>query len=160
MTQRTGWVESQGHQLAYVANIMLARRNSWLQRIFTRQLTYKRQTFDTNPISQQMLSAIAPNVSQQDPNALFSLFNGIHRLEISHQLKAIGIPCYLFVSTHDPVVSAEQSLRLIGEVPLAKKVIFSELGHMPFMEDTAAYQSALKAAIDDITERSESYVGE
>lgn len=145
---------------AFVANIMLARRSPWLQGIFTRQLAYKRRTFDTNPISQQMLSAIAPNVSQQDPHALFSLFNGIHRLEISHQLKANRTPCYLFVSTHDPVVSAKQSLRLIEEVPLAKKVIFSEVGHMPFMEDTEAYQRALKAAIDDITKQSEKYVGE
>jgi pimeloyl-ACP methyl ester carboxylesterase len=96
-----------------------------------------------------MLANIESDTVRQDPAALFSLFNGISRLAIADQHSAIKLPCTLFVGSHDPVVQPQQSLVLISQLPKAKTVIFKNVGHMPFMEDTEAFFDALEQAITD-----------
>jgi len=137
----------------FVANIALSRISHFVQRVFAILLANNRKAYRSSPLSQRMLDNIQPNTSQQDPTALFPLFNGIGRLEIADQLHAISIPCYIFAGTHDPVVPAKQSLVLAGEIPHAKTVVFRNVGHMPFMEDTEAYFNAIEQAVSDITAR-------
>src|SRR5690606_29429082 len=90
------------------------------------------------------------------PAALFTLFNGIARLEIADQLGRITIPCYLFSGTHDPVVPPAQSLVLVSKISHARSVVFQGVGHMPFMEATDAYFEELTLALQDITEQTDS----
>lgn len=134
----------------FVANIKLAGKSHIIQRVFASLLAYNRRAYRASPLSQRMVDNIRPNVSQQDPAALFPLFNGIGRLEIADQLHRINMPCYIFAGTHDPVVPAKQSLLLAGNIPHAKIVVFRDVGHMPFMEDTEAYVAALEQALTDI----------
>lgn len=134
----------------FSVNIALARQSAFIQRVFASLLANKRQAYRASPLSQRMIENIRPNMSQQDPAALFPLFNGISRLEIADQLHRIEMPCQLFVGTHDPVIPAEQSLLLASRIPHAKTVAFRDVGHMPFMEDTEAYFAALEQAVKDI----------
>ncbi len=81
----------------FVANIALSRISRFVQRVFASLLAYNRKAYRSSPLSQRMLDNIEPNTSQQNPSALFPLFNGISRLEIADQLHAISIPCYTTV---------------------------------------------------------------
>jgi len=134
----------------FVSNIVLAQRSHFIQRAFASQLAYNRSAYRLSPLSQRMIDNIKPHTSQQDPAALFKLFNGIGPLEIADQLHRIRIPCYIFAGLHDPVVPAEQSLVLASRIQNAKTIVFHNVGHMPFMEDTAAYFNALEHALIDI----------
>ncbi len=139
----------------FVANLALAKLSRFIQRMFASFLANDSRAYRANPQSQRMLDNIRLNVIQQDAYALFSLFNGIHTLDILDQLSAISIPCYLFAGTHDPVVSASQSLALAGEIPKAKMVVFHGVGHMPFIESTDIYYDALEHALVDIVQQAE-----
>ncbi len=134
----------------FAANIALAGKSRFIQRVFASLLAHNRQAYRASPLSQRMIENIRPNVRAQDPAALFPLFNGIGRLEIADQLQRITVPCYIFAGTHDPVVPAKQSLLLVGKIKHAKTVVFPNVGHMPFMEDTGAYFTALEQALADI----------
>ncbi|MBN2080354.1 MAG: alpha/beta hydrolase [Spirochaetes bacterium] len=134
----------------FASNIALARRSSFIQRTFSSLLAYNRKAYRSSPLSQRFIENIGPNTRQQDSDALFSLFNAIGPLEIADQLHQISIPCYIFAGTHDPVVPAKQSLVLAGNIRHAKTVVFRNVGHMPFMEDTEAYFTALEQALTDI----------
>lgn len=136
----------------FVCSILLARASRFVQRLLAGLLAYDRRAYRSSPLSQRMLENIRPNTSQQDPAALFALFNGISRLEIGHRLHEINVPCYIFAGTHDPVVPAEQSLLLAGEVPNAKTVVFRNVGHMPFVECPEAYFRGLGQALANIAD--------
>lgn len=138
-------------QRLFVSNILISQCSRFVQRTFASHLAYDRKAYRLSPLSQRMLENIRPNTSQHDPAALFSLFNGIGSLEIAGSLGEIDIPCYIFAGTHDPVVSAEQSLVLASEIPNAKTVVFKGVGHMPFMEDSDAYFRALEQALAEMT---------
>lgn len=135
----------------FMANLALSRRLPSMQQFFARQLAYQRDAYEASPLSANMLQAIASDVRQHKPLALFHLFHGIHHLAIAERLADIRVPCYLFVGTHDPVVPAEQSLQLAGSTPGAHLVVFSEVGHMPFIEATADFQAALMTTIKQLS---------
>lgn len=135
----------------FITNIALAQRSLLIQRVFARKLAYNLRAYRSSPLSQRMIDNIRPNTRQQDPAALFPLFNGIGPLDIADQLYKIRIPCYVFAGTHDPVVPAEQSLILASNIQHAKIVTFRNVGHMLFMEDTEKYITALEQALTDIT---------
>jgi len=134
----------------FALNIRLAGKSHFIQRVFASLLAYNRRVYRANPLSQRMIENIRPDVCAQNPAALFPLFNGISRLEIADQLDQIDMPCYLFAGTDDPVVSAKQSLLLAGNIVGANTVVFRNVGHMPFIEDTEAYTAALEQALNDI----------
>lgn len=137
----------------FATNIWIARRSPLVQRAFAATVAHDKQSYRASPSSERMLDDVRANGRQQDATALFHLFNGISRLEIGHRLRDIRVPCHVFAGTHDPVVSAAQSLLIAGEVPGANTVVFRNVGHMPFMEDTEAYFDALAHALVDINER-------
>ena len=126
---------------------------SLVQRVFTAMLAHEARAFRASPLSARMLDKIRADTRGQDPAALFCLFNGISSLEIGHRLREIRVPCHVFAGTHDPVVPPVQSLLIAGEVPGANTVVFRNVGHIPFMEDTEAYFSALERVLADITDR-------
>ncbi len=134
----------------FVANLALARPSRFMQRIFAATLAYDQSAYRANPLSQRMLENIEPNVRQQNFADLFPLFNGISRLEIADLLGEIDIPCYVFAGTHDPIVPARQSLLLSSSIPGANMVVFQNVGHMPFIEDTENYCNALEEAVTRI----------
>ena len=134
----------------FVANIRISQKSRLVRSIFASLLAYDSQVYRANPLSQRMLANIERDSLQQDPVALFTLFNGIGALDIADQLRQINIPCYIFAGACDPVVTAEQSLVLAGKIPNAKLVVFQHVGHMPFMESPDAYFEALEQALSDI----------
>ncbi len=138
-------------KILFIANLSLSRQSRLIQRFFAKSLAHDRKAYGSNPLSLRMLDNIHPNMSQQRYSDLFTLFNGISRLEIADQLRQISIPCYIFAGTHDPVVHAKQSLLLSSEIPNAKTVFFHNVGHMPFIEDTSNYFSALENAISNMS---------
>lgn len=147
------WLAGLGRWTKYLfmANLLSARNNAFVQRTFASLLAHDRKAYLANPLSQKFLDNIGPNTRAQDAAALFELFNGISRLEIGHELGRIAIPCYVFAGSHDPVVPASQSLVIAGGVPGAKIVVFPGAGHMPFIESADACAHALEAAIDDLS---------
>lgn len=138
----------------FAMNIKIAARSKLVQKVFASLLAHDRKAYNRSPLSQRMLENIRANTEAQDPAALFCLFNGISKLEIGHKLREITMPCYVFAGTHDPVVSAAQSLLIAGEVPDANIEVFRNVGHMLFMECTEQYFGALERALNDITDRS------
>lgn len=136
----------------FAFNIRISQVSSFVRRTFASLLAYDRRAYRANPLSQRMLENIETDTCQQNPAALFVLFNGISTIEIADQLVEISIPCHIFSGSHDPVVPSAQSQVLIGEIPNAKSVVFQNVGHMPFIEDTDAYFHALQQALTDITE--------
>lgn len=137
----------------FAANFALARKSQFIQSVFASLLAHNRRAYRASPLSRRMIENIRPNIRQQDPAALFPLFSGIGSLEIANQLHRITMPCYIFAGTDDPVVPAKQSLVLAGNIQHAKIVVFRDVGHMPFMEDTAAYVAALEQALADIADQ-------
>ena len=137
-------------KIPFMLNILLAKKSDFIQRTFAGLLAHDRRAYRLNPRSRRMIENIQPNTGQQDPAALFPLFNGIGKLEIADQLHRITMPCYLFAGTHDPVVPASQSLVLAGNIQHARTVVFRNVGHMPFTEDGETCDAALEQALDDI----------
>lgn len=137
----------------FALNILIARHSRFVQRMFATMLAHDARAFRASPLSERMLDNVRADTRGQDPGALFCLFNGISKLEIGHRLHEIRIPCHVFAGTHDPVVPPAQSLLIAGEVPGARTVVFRDVGHMPFMEDTEAYFRAVERALNDINDR-------
>lgn len=138
----------------FALNIAIARHSQLVRRIFASLLAHDPGAFRRNPLGQHFLDNISPNTDSQDASALFSLFNGITRLEIGDRLGDIKVPCHVFAGVHDTVVPAAQSLLIASDVPGAITTVFRESGHMIFIEESAAYFSALAHALDDIQARS------
>lgn len=136
----------------FAANILISKASYFVRRTFAAKLAFNRKAYRSNPLSLRMLENIEPNTLAQDPGALFTLFNGISGLEIRDQLDRITMPCYIFSGSHDPVVPTAQSRVLASDIPNAKSVVFDQVGHMPFIEDTDAYSNALTSALKDITD--------
>ncbi|MBK6534779.1 MAG: alpha/beta hydrolase [Deltaproteobacteria bacterium] len=147
------WLASLGRwaKSLFVANIVVARHSAFVQRMFASLLAHERKAYRANPLSSRMLENIGPNTRQQDPAALFELFNGISRLDIAPLLGRIAIPCYVFTGSDDPVVTASQSRVIADGVPGAKVVEFPNVGHMPFIECADACARALESAIYDLS---------
>ena len=137
----------------FVANIKIAKFSRAVRRIFASLLAHDHRAYRANPLSKKLLDNISPDVRKQSPAALFQLFAGISQLEVLDRFSRIDVPTYLFVGTHDPVVPAQQSLALAGKLPKAQTVVFNEVGHMPFIEDSQTYFDALEQAVDDISAR-------
>lgn len=159
---RWGGVEGQLVRLAglgawarplFALNLLVARHSGLVQRVFARWLAHDVRAYRASPLSERMLDNVRADTLGQDPAALFCLFHGIGKLEIGDRLREILVPCYVFAGTHDPVVAPAQSLLIAGEVPGARTVAFRQVGHMPFMEATAAYFRALEHALDDLRDR-------
>lgn len=136
----------------FVFNIFLSQSSAFVRRTFAGLLAHDRKAYRANPLSQRMLENVEIDTRAQDPVALFTLFHGIAGLDIADQLHRIAMPCYLFSGSHDPVVPEEQSLVLATEIPDARSVVFQNVGHMPFMEDSDACFDALELALKDITD--------
>ena len=134
----------------FVANLTAAKFSRAIRRMFSSMLAHDQRAFRANPLSEKMLDNVASNVRAQDPAALFQLFAGISQLEVLDKFAGIDVPTYLFVGTHDPVVPAQQSLAMVGQVPDAHTVVFNAVGHMPFIEATRKYFDALEQAVDAI----------
>lgn len=139
-------------RIPFAFNILISQSSHLVRRIFSGLLAHNRKAYWKNPLSQRMLENIEPDTMAQDPSALFTLLNGIASLEIADQLHHIDIPCYVFYGTDDPVVPSEQSLVLARDIPDAKAVVFDHVGHMPFIEDSDVFFSALEHALKDITD--------
>lgn len=137
----------------FCMNMLIARYSRLVQRVFATLLAHDRRAYRASPLSERMLDNVRADTRGQDPSALFVLFNGISKLEIGHRLHEIRVPCHVFAGTHDPVVPPAQSLLIAGDVPEANAVVFRNVGHMPFMEDTDAYFGALERALTDIHHR-------
>lgn len=159
---RWGGVEGQLLKLAgmgqwakplFALNIRVAGLSPFVQRFFASLLAQHRLAFLRNPMARRTFKGIRADSKGQDGTALFHLFNGIGKLEIGDRLGEIRVPCHVFAGTHDPVVTAAQSLLIAANVPDARVQVFRDVGHMPFMENTEEYFQALEKAITDITQR-------
>lgn len=136
----------------FALNILAARHSEFVRRTFSSLVAHDRKAFLRSPLSRRMLENTRADIRGHDPAALFSLFNGISKLEIGNRLGEIRVPCHIFVGTHDSVVPAAQSQRIADNVPGAHTEMFHKVGHMPFMESTEHYFRALEGAITDITQ--------
>lgn len=134
----------------FAANLAVARHSRFVQKTFASLLANDRKGFLRHPLSEAMLDSLRADTQAQDARALFCLFNGISKLEIGHRLEAIRVPCHLFIGTHDPVVPTSQSVLLAARVPDARTEVFWNVGHMPFMESSEHFATALERAITDI----------
>jgi len=138
----------------FAANISISQSSYFVRRTFASLLAHNRKDYQDNPLSQRTLDNMEVNLLAQDPIALFKLFNGIATLDITDQLHRIDMPCYIFSGTHDPVVNKEQSQVLASRIPGAKSVVFQNVGHMPFIEDSDTYFNALMQALKGIIDTS------
>lgn len=134
----------------FVSNINISKSSYFVRQVFASMLANNGRAYRLNPLSKLMLENTKDNMLAQDPAPLFTLFNGISTIEIADQLHHINIPCYIFSGSHDPVVPTKQTRVLLSKIPKAKSVVFNQVGHMPFIEDSDAYFDALQLALKDI----------
>lgn len=134
----------------FIFNLWLSRLFKPVQRYLAGLLAYDRKAFFASPLTQKMLTEIQDNMQKQNLAALFPLFNRIPDLDIEAKLSRITVPTVLMAGTHDPVISAAQSLQLAAEVPNAYLVVFNNAGHMPFMERTEQFNRELQQALSQI----------
>jgi pimeloyl-ACP methyl ester carboxylesterase len=135
----------------FAANLAISKKSFFVRSTFASLLAYDSKAYRANPLSQKMLENTEEDMLRQDAAALFVLFNGISRQEIADKLSRITMPCYLFAGSHDPVVPSEQSLVLAGNISRSEVVVFRNVGHMPFFEQTEAFFEALEQAVADMT---------
>ncbi len=140
-----GWAKG-----LFVANLFIARKSRLVRRIFASLLACDPRAYRASPLSERFLDNIEADVLKQDAGALFVLLNGISNLEIAGQLDQITTPCYLLAGSDDPVVPAEQSLVLAGNIANARLVVFKNVGHMPFIESPEAYFEALEQVLAEL----------
>ncbi len=134
----------------FIFNLWLSRLFKPVQRYLAGLLAYDRKAFFASPITQNMLTEIQENMQKQNLAALFPLFNRIPDLDIEAELSKITVPTVVMAGTHDPVISAAQSLQLAAEIPEAKLVVFNNAGHMPFMERTEQFNRELLQSFTQI----------
>ena len=134
----------------FIFNLWLSRLFKPIQRYLAGLLAYDRKAFFDSAITQRMLDGIQDNMQDQSLAALFPLFNRIPDLNIEDKLAEISVPTVLMAGTHDPVISAAQSLQLAAEVNEAQLVVFNNAGHMPFMERTEQFNRELLQALTTI----------
>lgn len=134
----------------FVANLFIARKSSFVRKIFASLLASDPRAYRASPLSQRFLGNIEADVLRQDAGALFVLLNGISTLEIADQLDRITTPCYLLAGSDDPVVPMEQSQVLADKIPHARLVVFQNVGHMPFIESPQVYFDALEQALAEL----------
>lgn len=136
----------------FVTSLSLFQKNRLMQRMFAASLADDQTAYLFNPASDELLNNIFPNISKQEYANLFPLFYGLGFIDIGNQLAKINLPCYLFTCARDPVIPAEQSMKLSVEIPGAKTVQFPKSGHMPFLEEHEHYFGALEHAVADFAE--------
>ncbi len=131
----------------FIFNLWLSRLFKPVQRYLSGLLAYDREAYFASPLTQGMLDQIQENMQKQNLAALFPLFNRIPDLNIKAKLSKIRIPTIIMAGSHDPVVSASQSLQLAAAIAGAKLVVFNNAGHMPFMERTEQFNRELFHAL-------------
>ncbi len=135
----------------FVMNLWLGRLLKPVQRQLSGLLAYDREAYFTSPVTKKMLDEIQENMRDQNLGALFPLFSRIPDFDIGSRLSSITVPTVVMAGTHDPVISAAQSLHLASEIPGARLVAFNNVGHMPFMECTNQFNGELVRALQQIT---------
>jgi len=131
----------------FIFNLWISRLFKPLQHYLSGLLAYDRKAYFASPITKNMLEEIQGNMQSQNLGAFFPLFNRIPTLNIEQQLDNISVPIVIMAGSHDPVIPAEQSLKLSGAIAHAKLVVFNNAGHMPFMERTEQFNNELIEAI-------------
>ena len=139
----------------FILNLWISRLFKPVQRYLSALLAYDKEAYYASPITEKMLVEIQENMQQQRLAALFPLFNRIPDLNIEAQLGKITVSTVVMAGTHDPVISAAQSLQLAAQVPAAELVVFNNAGHMPFMERTGQFNQELIQAIEQISASSQ-----
>jgi len=134
----------------FIFSLWLGRLTKSLQRYISGLLAYDRKAYFDSPVTNNMLNEIQANMQDQKLSALFPLFNRIPTLDIHHKLSHINVPTVIMAGSHDPVISAEQSLILAGSVKDSKLIVFENAGHMPFMERTEKFNRELLSALSQI----------
>lgn len=135
-------------KIVFKSNLLLSKFN-FVQWVFGSLAAHKSISYLKNPLSKVYLTNTCNNVANENYNALFHLFNGISSINIKNQLSKIEVPCYLFVGTHDPIISPIQSLNIIG-IPSVKTVVFDNIGHMIFIEAAVEFNESLEKAIENL----------
>lgn len=155
-----GGIEGQLTKLAHLGlwakplflfNLWLGRLTKPIQRYISGLLAYDRKAYFESPVTNSMLEEIQVNMQDQKLSALFPLFNRIPTLNIRDKLSKIKVPTVIMAGSHDPVISADQSLILAGAIKDAKLVVFEDAGHMPFMERTQQFYDELSIALSEIS---------
>lgn len=123
---------------------------AFIQRMSAFTLSYDKKAFRKSKRTNLMLKTIRPDTVRQKPDDLYFLFSKISTLDIKSALKNINVPTYLFIGSHDPIISASQSLILASEVPNAKLVVFDKVGHMMFMECESKFDAKFIDAMDNL----------
>jgi len=134
----------------FIFNLWIGRLTKFFQRYISGLLAYDRKAYFDSPITNNMLNEIQDNMQDQKLSELFPLFNRIPTLNIHHKLSNINVPIVIMAGSHDPVISAKQSLILAASVKDLKLVVFENVGHMPFMERTEQFNYELLNALSQI----------
>ncbi len=138
----------------FIFNLWLGRLTKSLQRYISGLLAYDRKAYFNSPVTNNMLNEIQSNMQEQKLSALFPLFNRIPTLNIHDKLSNIKVPTVIMAGSHDPVISAEQSLILAGLIKPSTLIVFENAGHMPFMERTEQFNCELTSALSLMTSAS------
>jgi proline iminopeptidase len=73
-------------------------------------------------------------------------------IEVEDRLAEIAVPVLVLAGRYDRTCVAEVAEAMAAGIPGAELVVFERSGHMPFVEETEAYLSAVGAFIDRVTD--------
>ena len=135
----------------FLFNLWISRLFKPVQRYLSGLLAFDRKAYFASPVTKRMLVEIQDNMQNQKLAALYPLFNRIPTFNIEQKLGNIKVPTIIMAGSHDPVISAQQSLKLAAAIDRAKLIVFNDAGHMPFMERTEQFQRELVNTLDQLT---------
>lgn len=89
------------------------------------------------------IKALFPLFRKLNLTSMVICFRRFPDIDITEQISQISVPILLIVGDKDPIVPPTQSQIIASKVQHAKLVVLANVGHLPMLEDAAAFQTAM-----------------
>jgi len=128
----------------------LTTRWPWLHARAASMFAYDKRAFLTDQPSKIALAMMRRDARLQNQDQLIAFFAGIRDVDIWDKIEKIQQPVLVFAGEYDPVIPADQTLRLAKELPNGRLLLYPDIGHMvmnerreDFWHDITAWQAEL-----------------
>jgi pimeloyl-ACP methyl ester carboxylesterase len=99
-------------------------------------------------VSRSMATIKASHVPV-DPHAMLSFVGSLFKFDTRERLRQIGLPTLVIAGRRDIAFPVEQVALLAQGIPQARLVIFERGGHLPFLNQSEAFNETLRTFLAD-----------